>query len=548
MLTIPNSEEGVRRDVTMTERMGDSNDPLIGQEVAGRYRVIRRIGRGGMGSIYEVHHNRLDRSFAMKTLAWEVAQEQEAVARFRREADVIAKLRHAHIVEIIDWDTLADGTPCLIMEYLRGEDLASRIRKQGPLPWNVIAQVADQVLSALVVAHAAGVVHRDLKPQNIFLSVDDAGEERAKLLDFGVSKISGLQSLTTESRLIGTPQYMSPEQAEGVQDNVGEPTDVWAMGAILYEMATGKPAFDGANLPAILYKICHGTFDSASEGRVDAPAAFVELVERSLTRDPAKRITRVHAMRASLRRALTGLRGVSYPEVLRAQTPPTGTPITLALDPTVSGPITPSPITPTTTLSRTAAESFGARAAAAPAPGGRSRGIWIAGSALTVIAVAAIVFVALRGDSVPATAAAPDARVDVAPPDAAVVVVEHPVDAPLKIKHTIRSSPAGARVMRESDKMSLGVTPLELQLDPGGAIGYVVEKTGYVKQRIELAGERDDNVEVTLAFDKKKPAETPKPPIEKPPVGTTKPPVVPVPCRKKGEPPNPFDKKPPCPA
>jgi hypothetical protein len=123
-------------------------DPLIGATVAGRYEVLRRIGRGGMGAIYEIKHNRLGRSFAMKTLTWEVAGNPEVVARFQREADVIASLRHPNIVEIVDWDALADGTPCLIMEFLRGEDLAQRLRK-GALTWPQIARFGDEILSAI---------------------------------------------------------------------------------------------------------------------------------------------------------------------------------------------------------------------------------------------------------------------------------------------------------------------------------------------------------------------------------------------------------------
>ena len=232
-------------------------DQLLGQVVGGRYEIVRLIGKGGMGAIYEVRNTRLGRSFAMKTLIGDAASDAEVLSRFRREADVIARIKHPNIVEVIDWEALEDGSPCMILEYLQGEDLARRIRESGPLPWPLIAKLGDQLLGALSIAHAANIIHRDLKPQNIFLAHDDSGEERAKLLDFGVSKIRDSRSLvTTDARLIGTPSYMAPEQAEGRHDDVGPATDLWAMAAILYEMATGDLAFDGASMPATLYKIC----------------------------------------------------------------------------------------------------------------------------------------------------------------------------------------------------------------------------------------------------------------------------------------------------
>src|SRR5262245_32375572 len=151
-----------------------ADDPWVGQIIGGRYRVTRRIGRGGMSTIYEVAHNRLPRSFALKKLAPELAQDAGSLARFRREADIVAQLRHPNIVEIVDWETLPDGSPCIIMELLRGEDLGARLRRSGPLAWPALARIASEILSALSVSHRAGIIHRDLKPQNLFLALDDS--------------------------------------------------------------------------------------------------------------------------------------------------------------------------------------------------------------------------------------------------------------------------------------------------------------------------------------------------------------------------------------
>ncbi len=279
-------------------------DPLVGKVIGGRYQVVRLLAHGGMGSVYEVRHLRVNRMFALKTLARELLNNQQSLARFRREADVVAGFRHPNVVEIVDWETLEDGSPCIVMEYLRGEDLGSLIKRHGPLPWRQIAMLADQALSALTVAHRAGIVHRDLKPQNIFVVYDDANEIHAKLLDFGVSKIRDGSMATSNAELIGTPAYMSPEQAQAKAADLGPSADVWAMGAILHEMATGRVAFDAPNMPATLYRVTHGEPESLRAYRPDAPPEFEALVYQALSHDPARRIVDAHTLRMGLRNSL----------------------------------------------------------------------------------------------------------------------------------------------------------------------------------------------------------------------------------------------------
>jgi serine/threonine-protein kinase len=279
-------------------------DPLIGAVIADRYRVVRRLDRGGMGTIYEVAHLRLPRSFAMKRLVG--GGDEAALARFRREADLVAALRHPNIVEVVGWEALDDGTPCLIMELLVGEDMHARITRDGPLDWEAIARFGDEILAALAVSHRAGIVHRDVKPRNVFLARDDAGGERAKLLDFGVSKLrhggGGAGPESTGARRMGTPLYMSPEQARGGGgDDVGPESDVWAMGAILYEAACARPAFAAGDTPAVLHRICYEPPAPLASLRRDAPAEFVALVEDALSRDPERRIVTVEEQRERLR-------------------------------------------------------------------------------------------------------------------------------------------------------------------------------------------------------------------------------------------------------
>ena len=167
---------------------------------------------------------------------------------------MLASLHHPNVVEITDWDTLPDGSPFMILEFLHGAHIRVRIER-GQLPWDAIGRIGDQTMSALQLAHRLGITHRDLKPENLFISIDDAGEERVKLLDFGVSKLRGVGRTTGAFAMLGTPSYMSPEQAQGLTELIGPSTDVWAMGTILYEMATQRVAFDATTVAEALMRI-----------------------------------------------------------------------------------------------------------------------------------------------------------------------------------------------------------------------------------------------------------------------------------------------------
>jgi len=292
----------------------EPDDPLIGRLVAGRYLVRRRLATGGMCAVYELSHRSLNRRFALKTLSPELAADRQALARFRREAEVVAGLCHPNLISILDWDQLDDGSPFLVMELLDGEDLHTRIQR-GPLAFHDLARIADEVLAGLTVAHRAGVVHRDLKPSNIFLARDDAGGERSVLLDFGISKPSGGESLTGLQELVGTPLYMAPEQMAADRGPVGPTADVWAMGAILHEMATGQPAFDAGNLPAIVHRVLHGRPSSLGEARPEAPRALGMVIERALDPDPARRQRDAEELRDELRHVMEWCAEQSVTEV-----------------------------------------------------------------------------------------------------------------------------------------------------------------------------------------------------------------------------------------
>jgi eukaryotic-like serine/threonine-protein kinase len=360
------------------------DDPLIDTEINGRYRVVRKLGEGGMSVVYEVQHTKLKRQFALKLLLPDLVENAEAMIRFQREAELLASLRHPHVVDIIDWDMLPDGSPYMVLEFLHGAHIRVRIDR-APLAWEAIARLADQAMSALSLAHRIGITHRDLKPENLFISIDDSGEERVKLLDFGVSKMRGLGRTTGQHAMLGTPSYMSPEQAQGETDLIGPSTDVWAMGTILYEMATQKIAFTGETLVQTVINITSGRPDPITSLRPDAPSAFVELVDRAISTDPERRITTIEELRAGLKAALEPR--------LRVATPVAGIP-------QLSRPqLTPVPGTtssPVATSSPATSLHAQPKAAADPRAARRFHLLLIASSAAVAIAATLAVVFAIR--------------------------------------------------------------------------------------------------------------------------------------------------------
>lgn len=228
-----------------------------GLVIDGTYRVIAPVGEGGMGEVYEVAHLRLAGRYAIKVLRGHIAGQADAFERFKREAEITSSLRHPNIVHVLDFSRVPEGAPYIAMEFLEGESLAGRIRRAGPLSLEETAAVVEQVASALAAAHSRDIVHRDLKPQNVFLApLPGQARVLAKVVDFGISKIRALnKSLTRESALVGTPQYMAPEQAAGRNDAIAPSTDQFALAAIAWEMLSGRPPFQAEDAHAVLHQI-----------------------------------------------------------------------------------------------------------------------------------------------------------------------------------------------------------------------------------------------------------------------------------------------------
>jgi serine/threonine-protein kinase len=267
----------------------------------GKYQIVRRLGQGGMGSVYEAQHTDIGKPVALKTLAGRLASDATAQARFLREAATASRLEHPHVVAVTDFGSDA-GVTYLVMELLRGEDLGAAIAHEPRgLPVERVADAMLAVCAGVFAAHEAGVVHRDLKPQNVFLARTAFGEISPKVLDFGISKLLDAElasSLTNTGTVMGTTPYLSPEQlASGVVDGR---SDQYALGVILYECVTGQRPHEGETAFAIMRAIAEGRFPPPRARRHDLPAAVEAIVMRAMDMVPDRRYESVHALGRAL--------------------------------------------------------------------------------------------------------------------------------------------------------------------------------------------------------------------------------------------------------
>lgn len=270
---------------------GPSEDAWIGRILAGRYALERVIGRGGMGFVFEAKHLAVGRQVAVKILRPDMARNAEAVTRFHREARAAASIGHPRIVEVFDFGHTDDGA-YLVMELLQGDDLAALIRAKGPLPVARAVALTRQIADGLRAAHARGIVHRDLKNGNVFVTQRE-GRDAIKILDFGVSKAFALDDdgpSTHQGTLVGTPHTMAPEQGLDGR-SVDHRADLYALGCMLFEMLTGELPFTGQTAVEVLYKHVHEAPRRPSSLRTDAviPHALDDLVMRLLAKDRERR-------------------------------------------------------------------------------------------------------------------------------------------------------------------------------------------------------------------------------------------------------------------
>jgi eukaryotic-like serine/threonine-protein kinase len=268
-------------------------EPAVGEVVAGKYRITRLIGRGGMGSVWEGVHLTLGNRVAVKFIDSSFTDSPEALQRFENEARAAARLNSKYAVQVYDHGMMPDGRPFIVMEFLVGEPLDARIDRDGRIAPAETALIISQVCRALGRAHSAGIVHRDLKPENVFLVWDEEDNAKvAKVVDFGIAKFTdnqaGISSSTRTGSVLGTPYYMSPEQARGLR-TVDYRTDLWSLGVIAYRCIVGRLPFEGESVGDLLVKICTSPLPVPSAVAPGCPLGFDAWFARALQREPSGR-------------------------------------------------------------------------------------------------------------------------------------------------------------------------------------------------------------------------------------------------------------------
>ncbi|HEY0705753.1 MAG TPA: serine/threonine-protein kinase, partial [Polyangia bacterium] len=290
-----------------------SADPLIGAVLADRYEIIRRIGEGGMGAVYEGRHVVLRRQVAVKVLLEKFVEKTELVARLLQEARLASAIGHENIVDVTDFGTTADGRAFVVMEFLEGEALSALVIREAPLAIERCLRIARQIVSALGAAHGKGIVHRDVKPENVFL-LRRGEQDFVKVVDFGVSKAvrsredgAELLRLTRTGMVLGTPLYMSPEQARGNED-VDVRADVWAVGVLLYECLTGEVPFRANNYLGVISQVLTQEIQPPSRLRPELgiPPAVEAVVMRAMAKDRNERYQDMATLERDLDRLLAG--------------------------------------------------------------------------------------------------------------------------------------------------------------------------------------------------------------------------------------------------
>jgi serine/threonine-protein kinase len=489
---------------------------MIGESIGG-YRIVAKLGEGGMGAVYLAEHRRIARRAAIKVLLPELSSNQEVVERFFTEARATSLIEHPGIVEIVDCDVLPTGSAYIVMELLQGESLGSYLRRGQRLPLERTLSLTRHVADALEAAHQRGIVHRDLKPDNVFLLASGA----IKIVDFGIAK---LMSGTTTGRdhtrpgtLLGTPVYMSPEQCRGAVE-VDHRTDIYSLGCLLFEMLCGRPPFTYAGFGELIQ--AHLSEAPPALRSLDAtlPPALEALVARLLAKSAGDRPQTMRALAAELDALLAAAPAAGPPtEVLAAPPQAARAGGTVAYD-AVKGAF---PRIESTLRSATAEKAPTPPVTAGATVAKRGRTAWIV--ALAAVALAAGGVGLWRVQMAPQAAiqtvepALPPPAPTPAPPDPPAppptpVALDVPAPAPVpapalrptpvaprKVKIVIASQPAAADVCLASNRVSLGKTRLEWSTEKSPhAVKLLVRKVGYRGQELAVTLNADARRQVTL--------------------------------------------------
>ena len=463
--------------------------------IVGSYTVTRLVGRGGMGAVYEAMHRELGKRAAIKTLLPEHAAKADVRKRFLREGQASSKIRHAHVVDVYDVGE-QNEVPYLIMEYLEGEDLGSLLAREGALPAGQVADLMIPVLSALVAAHDIGVVHRDLKPDNIFLCQGRGGVIEPKVVDFGISKImdeSETHGLTGTSALMGTPYYMSPEQAKSAK-NIDARSDQFSMAAILYEALVGQRPFAGETLYTILDNIVRGQFPPPRTLNPSIPKEFEAAVLRAMSVNPDDRFESVRALAQAL-------------------LPFAGERVRVLYQDELSGPDAPrasgKPVAKAAAGGRRQGSTLGSSVAAITAGGaGARKGMspWVVGiGAAVIVAVAGGGWLVMRSSGEPGPAGSSTVQAAATSPPTAATSA--PAAASTAAPAATAASAAAATRIIESTPAAdvyvagklVGKTPFSLEVPAGSdEIEVELRARGFASQSRKVTRSDPDKVNVEL--------------------------------------------------
>jgi serine/threonine-protein kinase len=467
------------------------DDPLVGMVLAGRYVVKSRIGEGGMGLVYEGLHRDIDKRVAIKVLRDDLSRRPEVVARFRQEAKSASRIGHENIVDISDFGETTRGASYFVMEFLDGEDLGNVLGREVTVDSDRVCGIVLQCCRALSATHAKGIVHRDIKPENIFLTKRDGVDDFVKIVDFGIAKMSDIETdgapgrkLTKTGMIFGTPEYMSPEQAAGKE--LDHRVDVYALGIILYECLAGRVPFEGDTFMGVLTQHLFAELPPIAEMNPQAKVSReLELVIRkALAKDPDDRYQDTEELAEAIDCALDG-------RLSRA---------TVKTPPSAFGPPSLSYL--------------------APVPRRKtSRWVW---AATAVGAVAALVWVALGPVSGPGSeAGASPAPAETGP----VVEIDEPVLGDVEPELTVvnvhvATDPSGARIILDDGVVGCATTPCTLETERGSTL-VIRAKLGKRRGRTAITPTQEETVLIELHAPKRpqpKPrkAEAPKRKRDKP--------------------------------